>query len=303
MILIKIYFVGIIFRIIVGLVFILSAYLKLQSIDSFEIYVYSFGIFNLSNSFLFSRFIISVEFFLGMLLVLGIYRRKVSSISILLLSIFSFFILYLIFSNDSEHCHCFGEALELSHPLTLLKNMILIGLLAIVYKKQQLDKFKKYSVLIFAILGIFSLAIPLISSPPDSFLITKYSNKVSYDEAALNTFIDSKPKYQSGKHVICFYSASCRFCKMATKKMTVIANKSNHPELITCEFWGKEEKIQAFYEQTNSIKFPYGRVDGPEFLRITNGKMPLILLLDNGVVIEKFGYRTIDDTQILRFME
>ena len=68
------------------------------------------------------------------------------------------------------------------------------------------------------------------------------------------------------------------------------------------EFWGKEEKIQAFYEETNSIKFPYDRVEGPDFFADYEWEDAIDFAIGNGVVKGQYGYRTIE-YGILGFME
>ena len=63
-------------RIGIGLFFIVSAVLKLLSLDSFELYIYSFNIVNFVWSGLVARAIIACEILVGVLLIAKV-RYKV----------------------------------------------------------------------------------------------------------------------------------------------------------------------------------------------------------------------------------
>ncbi len=288
-------------RLLVGGIFISSALFKLQSIDSFEIYIYSFGVCSLNMAFLSARLIIGLELFLGSLLILGTYLKRIIQISIAMLLGFSLFIGYLIVSNSNEHCHCFGDLVEMSHFYSILKNIVLILLLTIIYKSRV--KFLKYS-RYWAILAlIISFALPPIVSPPDSLFYDTYAQKTSYNDAMLNTYLEEQPELKKDKKLLCFFSPACRFCKLSTRKITVIANKINQSNVVRCVFWGDKNAIENFYTTNHSIAFPYKTLDPIRFLKITNGEMPLIILLENGTVKGKYDYRSINEDEIIDFFQ
>ena len=56
-------------KVALGLVFIVSALLKVVDMDQFEIYIYSYHFFSLNFSFLVARFAIIIELVLGIGLV------------------------------------------------------------------------------------------------------------------------------------------------------------------------------------------------------------------------------------------
>ena len=287
-------------RFIVGLFFITSGSLKLISIDSFEIYIYSFGIFNLKLSFLFARFIISLELLSGILITIGFFLKKTTFYSIILLSFFSIFIAYLYLSNNEEHCHCFGDIIELSLSFSFIKNIILLVLLIIINKNHEINmKFKK---LVLITSTIVSISLPLILSPPDFFFYNKYSKGIDYNDLLLDEFLTNNNQYKKGKQILSFYGTSCKFCKLASQKISVIANKAERNEMFSNIFWGTEDAIQTFFETTKSTKFNYSSLKADKFLRITNGKMPLIICIDNGVVKAKYGYRNINENEFMAFI-
>ena len=286
-------------RVLVGLVFIVSAYFKLESIDSFEIYVYSFGLLSLNNAFLFSRVLISIELLGGLLLIFGIFRKRVIQISIAVLFLFSIFIAYLILVGNKEHCHCFGDVVELSHVSSLVKNLVLAVFLLLVYRGNEVDRRFKYHIL--ATFVLFSFSLPFIISPPDSYFYDRYAKNDSYNKQLLDEYLLENNELNKGKKILCFFSTGCRFCKLATKKISVIADKIGDTTIVKYAFLGTEETVSRFFKETNSIHFKYSILESNRFLRLTKGQMPLILLLENGAVKGEYGYRSIDEDYFLNF--
>ena len=289
---------NILFGIIVGIVFIISAIMKLNTIDSFEIYIYSLNIFNLNESFIFSRLVISLELILGILLMIRLHSKKVLIFTILILLIFISYITYLMLIGKNEHCHCFGDNLQISHPLSIFKNVILIILLVLsIPSKSKSIKFQKS---IFLTIIIIGAAIPFIISPPDSFRIDQYSAKSTYNKVFLNTYLNNN-QLNKGRYVICFFATKCRFCKLSANKLNIIIKKSIKKDIFLNVFWGDKKSIAEFYSKTGTNILPYKSLSGNEFLKITNGKMPLIILVNNGEVIKNYGYRSIIDKEIIDF--
>jgi uncharacterized membrane protein YphA (DoxX/SURF4 family) len=288
-----------ILRIFVGSVFLVSAISKLISIDSFEIYVYSFGILNLDQAFLLSRFIISIELFLGILLISGKYTRIAVFTSIAMLGVFSAFIIFLILTKNKEHCHCFGE-IELSHISSLIKNIFIIALLLISYKR--VDGKFKYDKLILISISVISLTIPLVISPPDSFFYNMYAKDVTYNDIVLSEYLKENKQFNEGKKILCFFSPGCGFCKLAARKVLIMAKKTNNPAVFNIVFAGSQASVDKFFKETDSDIFKYSFLPPNRFLKITNGEMPLILLLDGGKVQSKYAYRDINEKEIIRFI-
>src|SRR6056297_567164 len=153
-----------ILRILTGLIFIFSGITKLISLDHFELYIYSFKIFSLNISFIISRLIISIEFILGLLLIIGLYRKKVWWLTMGLLVAFSIFLLVLLLLGYSGNCNCFGEVLKMEPLESLIKNIILlIPLLFLLNQKPYKLRWEKW-ILAGVILG--GLSSPFILSPP-----------------------------------------------------------------------------------------------------------------------------------------
>lgn len=148
--------------------------------------------------------------------------------------------------------------------------------------------------LFISIALIVSLSIPFCVTPP-SFLAKKwYAKRVSYDATALDEFINSVPSLSDGKQVVAFYGKECKYCERAERKLVIIAQKSNHPDKFHVVFREDRPSVSHF-ESTFAPR--------DLFIKITNGRIPLILLLDNGEVVEKYSYAIIDDKTIISFLE
>lgn len=286
-------------RLLTAAMFLISGIAKLRGIDAFEVYVYSLGFFSLDLSFLLARLLISLEFFLAVMLLSGLYLRSVSLFSILLLAGFSAFLLYLIFLGKNDHCHCFGEMLEMSHPVSLLKNGIFILLLLPLLKGK--DVRARFSGAIAALILLASLSLPLILSPPDNMRYAQYAKKTSYDQAALQHFLQANPA-AAQRRVLCFYGVSCRFCKLAARKVKVAAEKAGKQDQIELVFWGDEAGIQRFLDETQITPGRYASLEGQAFIRITEGRMPLMLLLEGDSVVAKYRYRDFREQDLLEFL-
>ena len=85
-----------IIRLSLGAFLITTAVLKLISIDSFELYIYSFNIFSFVSTTIISRIVIAVVMWLGLWLLLKIFYRETW---LLCMSMMLAFTIFLMFSS------------------------------------------------------------------------------------------------------------------------------------------------------------------------------------------------------------
>ena len=121
-------------KIIVGGVFLFSAVSKFVTIDAFEMYVYSFGLFPMGLCFYLSRLLIGAELILGVALISHRNHRFTLVTSLLFLLFFVGFLVYAQLIGRTDSCHCFGDLLPFNPVQSILKNAILIIILLFVYK-------------------------------------------------------------------------------------------------------------------------------------------------------------------------
>jgi uncharacterized membrane protein YphA (DoxX/SURF4 family) len=294
----------IILRIILGIIFISSSILKLISIDEFDMYVFSFKLFSLDFSALITRLVIGFELAIGILLVLNVFYKQLKIVSISILSFFAIFLIYNIIIGDNENCHCFGESIKMNPIQSLIKNVFLIFLFLVNKQRGSVLKYQKIT-LITA--GLLSLSAPLIFYPPDFIYPELYSDLAKVNEEKLNEYIINSSLFPNnltkGKVLLNFYSPECHFCQLAEKKISTIVMRNNiDTSKVLNIIWGDSSELKFLYN-SKSIRFKCLFLKRKEFLSITKGNMPLILLLENSVVKEKFCYRNIEEERFVEFLK
>jgi len=293
-------------KVLLGLVFIVSAVLKVYDMDRFEIYVYSYHFFSLNLSFLAARAAIIFELVLGIGLVSHTLHKMYWWGSVSMLLGYSLLLLYALHLGRTDSCHCFGDFLQLDPKHSLLKNGILLLFFLLIYKMESWHTPFRWLLLCLAIMastiGVF------VASPPDN--LTSNSNPEQnlhrelfdemLDEAPLDTL-----NLREGKQVVGFFSTSCEYCQMAAQKLSLMQQYYGFPtDNITFVFLGSEDGITRFYEESASTH--YGSVLYPDvvrLLKVINGNFPVVVLLDNGEVVHEYGFRNMQEDEIKAFFE
>ena len=144
-----------ILRFILGSLFILSAISKLIPIEAFDLTIVNQGIADWNVAPYLSRFIISIELFLGISFFINPFVKKIAvPFSFLLLVVFCVHLIYLIASGSgNKNCGCFGELIPMSSLEALIKNLVLIFLLFLLNKFFLYEKKLNYS-FAFAVFSI-----------------------------------------------------------------------------------------------------------------------------------------------------
>ncbi len=294
-------------RSIVGIVFIFSAYAKINSIDYFEIYVLQNGFFIDWNAATFlARLIVSGELFLGIMLLLNLKTNFIIKITLALMFFFTLLLVYIyFFISETSNCQCFGESVKLNPIESILKNLLLIILLIVLLKFNKCFNFR-LSKLVLILMVPVSIAIPFSISPPDLIYNKLYPEEsVSFKTRKLNVSKFGKTEFSGkhydltkGKYIVCFYSLACKYCKLSAKKMTAINNSMGKNLPILYVFLGKEENLNAFWEETESEKFPYKFLTSKNFLSLSGPSLPSIFLVKDGNIIANYGYRDITDKEV-----
>lgn len=286
-------------RILVGLTFIVSGILKMISIYDFELYLFSFGVFSLDFYSLLARIIIGVEMALGVGYIANKYSKFFYQSILYVLIAFTLFLIYLSVVGRDENCHCFGELISLDPLMSILKNVILLFFL--LYAKGT----EKYTIPvnknIILRVCVLVATTPMVVNPPDKIWSLYYASS-TINEEAFNTFVTSNDSLKLGSSVkiLCFYSTTCHYCKLASQKVSqIVENNGLDATKVLNVFWGEESTINGFYEETKATVTNYKMMDVMEFLTITEGSMPIIVLLKEGGDITVFDYRSIDERMII----
>ena len=274
-----------------------SATAKLLSIDSFEIYVFGFQILSLGGAFLAARLVICLEYALGLLLIANLDRRFTYWATFATLAAFSLFLFGLILSGNRENCHCFGEFVNLNPWQSLLKNLALILILCLSADLEPFPRRRRW--IWYAAVAALSLAAVFIVSPPDNWRYDSYSLSTTVNEEALGEALADgtlPSDIMEGDKVVCFYSLKCEFCRMSAQKIGTMRRMGTFSAAPLVAVIGRGEDLvdpKPFFEQARLDCSEWHFIEPARFLRITNGEMPLILVLHEGRIVEKYSYRDI----------
>ena len=128
-------------RVLVGLTFIFSGYVK--AIDplgtQYKIadYLQALGLAGFLPDWLTlaaSVALSTLELSLGILLLFGIRRRLVTRLLLVVMLIMTAVTLWIAIANPVKDCGCFGDAVKLTNLQTLAKNVVLLVLVAIMWR-------------------------------------------------------------------------------------------------------------------------------------------------------------------------
>ena len=288
-------------KVLLGLVFIVSAVLKLFDMDQFEIYIYSYHFFSLNASFMVARLAIILELVLGIGLISNCLHKLMWWGSVAMLIGYTLLLIYALTLGRTDSCHCFGDFLQLDPKQSLIKNLVLMLLFLPIYRMEEWKTPFRWLILCLAIMastiGVF------VVSPPDH-LTSNSDPEQNLQMELFNEMLDNAPldtlNLRDGKKVICFFSTGCEVCQMAARKLSLMQQFYGFPkENITCLFMGNEEGIADFYEQSESAH--YRDVLYPDVVRMlkaVQGNLPTIVFLENGVVVREYGFRNMDEAEI-----
>lgn len=292
-------------KVLLGLVFIVSAVLKLIDMDSFEIYIYSYHFFSLDVSFIVARLAIILELILGIGLVSHTLHKMYWWGSMAMLGGYTLLLIYALTLGRTDSCHCFGDFLQLDPKHSLIKNGVLMLFFLLIYRMEIWKTSFRWLILILAVMAS-SIAVFVIS-PPDN-LTSNSDPEQNLQTELFNEMLDDAPLdslgLREGKQVVCFFSTSCDYCQMAARKLSLMQQFYGFPkESITYLFMGNEESIAKFYEESGSAQYrDMLYPDVARLLKTINGNFPVIVFLEDGEVVHEYGFRNMNEAEIKAFM-
>ena len=291
-------------KILLGLVFVVSAVLKIFDLDKFDIYIYSYHFFSLNLSFLVARIAIIVELVLGIGLVSNTLHKFYWWGSMAMLLGYTLLLIYALYLGRSDSCHCFGDFLQFNPTQSLVKNGVLMLLFLLVYKVKEWKA--PFRWLIFSLALLASTITVFAVSPPDNYT-SAYQSEKNLKEDLFDNLLNEPPMdnlhLQEGKQVICLFSTGCEICQMAAHKLSLMQQFYGFPaENITYVFMGSEEGITRFYEKSQSARYrDVLYEDAIKLLIVNDGQFPTIVFMEDGEVVHEYGFRDMKEAEIKAF--
>ena len=291
---------------ILGLLFVISAVLKIVDMDKFEIYIYSYHFFSLNFSFLVARAAIILELVLGIGLIFNSFHKLMWLGSVLMLIGYSCLLVYAMVLGRTDNCHCFGDYLQFNPWQSLIKNTVLLALFALIYKVKGI-RFKHDILALIGVVLVCGIAV-FVVSPPDNYT-SGYNSREDLNRELFFEAIQQPPldayHLTEGKKVVGIFSPVCDYCMMTAQKISIMQKFYGFPEEnILFVFMGTEEGINKFYQESESTTYPYFIYeDVKTLLNINNGVFPIVVLLDNGEIVHEYGFRNLKEAEVKAFFE
>jgi len=296
---------------LIAAVFLFSGLSKLFPHAAFEHFTWSLmdaGIKDLSVAALFARLIIGFELLLGVFLLTRQYLRRFSFPAAigLLLAFTAYLLFQIIRYGNTGDCGCFGEWLPMSPMQGILKNLLAIGILALLIKKFP-DTRLNLPEWVVTLAGLACFVVPFIMVPPGESR-TPETVKQPIDLSPLYETSESRGNIppeidlRQGKHIVAFLSLSCGHCRKAAFEFQVIYRQ--HPEYpLYMVLNGNPDHRQRFFEETRSAQVPHSFFTGAhEFLSMAGPAVPAIYWINNGVIERKSNYYQLDPRTIEQWL-
>ncbi|MES2515874.1 MAG: MauE/DoxX family redox-associated membrane protein [Bacteroidota bacterium] len=291
---------------IMGVVFIFSGYVKLlPAVEPFEFTFVDLGLGGWRMAPFIARFMIGLEFLIGLLLITGLYMRFTIKLTVGSLIAFCIYLVFIMIkSGNNGNCGCFGAAITMTPLEALIKNAVMLAVCFLLYKYYEGFTFGKIGKWLFGALFITAFAMPHILNYVDlnhsqSYLTKKDDHfKLELDSLYDNAKIRPAPKTLStGKHIISFMSMSCPHCRIAAKKMKLIKEKNPGISMFLV-LNGEYDMLPVFFDDTKARNIDYCVLNGRNFIRLAGLDLPVIYLVNNSVVEVEVNYMELDQAEI-----
>lgn len=297
-----------IIRIGIGVFFIVSAILKLLSLDHFELYIYSFNLFNLTLSGLAARAIIAAEILVGILLIVKVKYKFSWWLTFLMLIGFSLLLIYIILFRNDTNCHCMGELVEMKPSLSLVKNLVGIALMLLIRNEEDYAFQKRTRVIVLVLAFLAAIVPPFVLFPIDNIYSAIFkSDKNGFNETSFNALMaDSTMQdvnLDEGNYIVGIVSSGCDFCRTSCLKMSEIASH-NHLDSTKILFfiWGDSTSIKTFPAETKTEAFRYVTVNPLMAIRITSA-FPTYLFMKDGYVERTADLHQLTENSVISHLE
>ena len=271
--------IALLLKVFMGLVFIISAYTKFIAPGIVEIILVDHGIVHTRESAaIIVRLLIGAEFGIGLLFIQPYFLKKISiPIAVVFLSGFTAYLVYTGFIlKDTQNCGCFGVMIQMSPVESIIKNVVLLGLLFLLYKLADTDKKNWIVPCIIMIVSVAAVVISLPSKNPVEFAFSKYTNFVGEGRVDLS----------NGDKIVAVFNLECDHCQEVAREAAEMKRKdSNVPQLYVLFFKEAENTPESFDKQTNS-NFPYAMIGVKEFFDLIGAQPPRLYWLHNGKIKE-----------------
>lgn len=299
------YVIKLLLRILIGAFFITTAIFKLLSLDSFEVYIYSFNIFNYVLSSIVARLVIMAEFLLGGLLISKILYKQAWWLTMAMLAGFTLLLVYIALFRHDTNCHCMGDIVQLNPVISIIKNIVTMALMLFVRKEEDYQFRGKVAVGVGLLVASF--AVPFVLFPTDNIYLAFSRQETKIDDKKMSFFLQDSTAQSlnipQGDFVIGFFSSGCQYCKQSARKLnTIVQNNQLDSSKVIFFIWGGEKSIQKFKEETETEGYQFSIIGPVEAIELVLGQFPTYVFSHDGKVEKAMDVRGLNERNVVEFM-
>ena len=255
--------------------FLFSAYTKAVAPGFFEVLLEQQGLVpNRLYGAWATRFIIALETWLGLCLLLSFYTRFILRFSFLLLVAFSVHLGYLIAIGETGNCGCFGEMISMSPLASLGKNIVLLAVNGFLLRyKFRGNKKPRITWLFLPLLFAAATLIWPVQTQPDEVV-----EKLPTFEA--ETGID----FANGSYLVAILNLGCEHCQEAAQQIVAWQNNGIDLPQVAALFFAEGDTTVADFNTITGSNFPYQMIDVNTFFDLIGSTPPRIYWIVDGQV-------------------
>jgi hypothetical protein len=265
-------------KVFIGLVFLLSAYSKLIAPGIVEIILVDHGIVSSREiAAVIVHLLVGFELALGLLFFQPYSIKKiVIPASFLFLIGFTVYLVYTGFIlNDKQNCGCFGEMIKMPPVESIIKNIVLMGLLFVLYKF--VEEKKNYLVPVISL--VLAVAFVFVAMPIKSQKDFKFAKYTSFEGKG-------RVDLSNGNKLVAILNLECDHCQNLVKELSALEKTAtNFPETYALLFSEGNVSLDSFRKMTG-FDFPYKMIGATEFFDLIGQSPPRIYWLQDGKLKE-----------------
>ena len=262
------------FRIFLGIVFVFSAYTKFVGPGFFEITLIDQGLLSSRGQAQHAaRFLIGLEFALGLLMLLPYYTKQLMAIASLMLIGFTIHLGYLWAIGDNENCGCFGEMISMSPAESIAKNILMLAVSVWLWIKSSSKATNQIILFGGAMIIITSMWVFLPIPDQSEFPVNQYTNFSSVGRTDLS----------SGEKLVAILNLDCEHCQELSVELGKMNKTNKLPDVYAFYFKEGETTVEQFEQMTNT-SFPYVEIDVNTFFDLIGESPPRVYVLNDGAV-------------------
>ena len=257
-------------RILFGITFIFSGFVKAVDPLGFtykiEDYLISFQLAQfIPLALSFAVILIVLELILGVLTILGIYRKWTSIFAVLFMLVMTPLTLYIAIANPVKDCGCFGDALIISNWSTFYKNIVLLtfALILFVYRRHITPLYSKktkpyaliYVIFFFLTVCFYSLIyLPILDFRPyyvGSDLNDKIAEDMTQGDVFENIYVYEKDgnKKEFTEENYPWEDSTWTFVELKSK----LIEEGDNPEIQDFAIIAYQKDSNGLFEKTDEI--------------------------------------------------